>query len=461
MDDFWDWISDAIPGYVVGAVIILIVGWIVAWVLSKLVSGLVRRSGLGRRLARFTDVSDSADADAAGTAGRVTFYVVMIIVLIAVLDRLDLGLATEPLRDLVAGIFGFLPNLLGAIVLSILAYIVAKIARTVVYQLGRTARLDERFTAAREGGLDLASRAADRMSTPPGDTPEAVAPAASVPAQAARPASAERAPLTRGLSEVAFGLVLLVFLPAILGALKLSGLLEPVNELLNTVFRFIPVLVAAALILVIGWFIARIVSRIVTTFLTGVGFDGWPARFGFGTGPQAATAGGWAPSRLAGALVFAVLLWFAVIEALEVLQFESLSALLVSLLILASRILLGLVIIAIGLWLARSAASAIRASGVQQPNVLAVAGQAAIILLFGAMGLREMGLANSIINLAFAILFGAIGIAAAIAFGFGGREAAGRLVNRWVAQAESGQLDRAASPATEGGPAAAPQGQTD
>lgn len=452
MDDLWDWTSDVVPGYVVGAVIILVVGWIVAWLLSKLVAGLVSRSGLGRRLGRYTDVRPSADADVAGTAGRVTFYVVMIIVLIAVLDRLELSLATEPLRDLVAGIFGFLPNLLGAIVLGILAFIIAKIARTVVYQLARTARLDERLTAAREGGASLATRAADQMSTPPGSAAASSASVARSPETSARPSSEERAPLSRGLAEVVFGLILLIFLPAILDTLELRGLLEPVNELLNTVFRFVPNLVAAALILVVGWFIARIASRIITAFLSGVGVDGWPARLGFGSATQVAATGSWAPSRLAGALVFAVLLWFAIIEALEVLQFESLSALLVSLLVLASRILLGLVIIAIGLWLARTAASAIRSSGVQQRNVLAVAAQAAIVLLFGAMGLREMGLANSIINLAFGILFGAVGVAAAIAFGVGGRDAAGRLVNRWVAQAESGQLDRAASPATGGLP---------
>jgi hypothetical protein len=130
-----------------------------------------------------------------------------------------------------------------------------------------------------------------------------------------------------------------------------------------------------------------------------------------------------------------------------VLRFEALAVLAMNLLELAGRILLGLIIIAVGLWLARGAARAIRSNVTQQPNLLALVAQVGIILLFGAMGLRQMGVADSIINLAFAILFGAVGVAVAIAFGVGGRGAAGRLADRWVAQAESGELDNAARPA--------------
>jgi hypothetical protein len=48
------------------------------------------------------------------------------------------------------------------------------------------------------------------------------------------------------------------------------------------------------------------------------------------------------------------------------------------------------------------------------------------------MGLRQMGIANDIVNLAFGLLLGAIAVAVALAFGLGARDIAGAEVSRWV-----------------------------
>jgi hypothetical protein len=64
----------------------------------------------------------------------------------------------------------------------------------------------------------------------------------------------------------------------------------------------------------------------------------------------------------------------------------------------------------------------------------------AILVLATAMALRQMGIANEIVNLAFGLLLGAIAIAAAIAFGFGGRDLAGRELEAWVQRAKAGRL---------------------
>jgi uncharacterized membrane protein len=47
------------------------------------------------------------------------------------------------------------------------------------------------------------------------------------------------------------------------------------------------------------------------------------------------------------------------------------------------------------------------------------------------MALQQMGLADEIISLAFGLLFGAIAVAAAIAFGLGGRDIAARQLDEW------------------------------
>jgi hypothetical protein len=96
------------------------------------------------------------------------------------------------------------------------------------------------------------------------------------------------------------------------------------------------------------------------------------------------------------------------------------------------QVILGLVIFGIGLYLANLAAKTVEASGVTQAGLLAVAARIAILVLAGAMALREMGLANEIVNLAFGLLLGAIAVAVALAFGLGGRDIAARELEGWL-----------------------------
>lgn len=91
---------------------------------------------------------------------------------------------------------------------------------------------------------------------------------------------AERVQVSKTLSEAVYWLVLLLFLPAVLGALAVEGLLEPVQGMIDAVLGFLPSVVAAGLILGVGWLAARIVQRIVTSLLVSVGTDRVSARVG-------------------------------------------------------------------------------------------------------------------------------------------------------------------------------------
>jgi hypothetical protein len=131
-------------------------------------------------------------------------------------------------------------------------------------------------------------------------------------------------------------------------------------------------------------------------------------------------------------LVLVAIMLFAAIEAARQLGFMLLADLLAQFLVLAGQILLGLIIIAIGLYLADLLARAVRNSNVQGAPTLATVSRVAIIGLAVAMGLRQMGVANEIVSLAFALLLGAIAVAAALAFGLGGRTVAGRELEAWL-----------------------------
>ena len=98
------------------------------------------------------------------------------------------------------------------------------------------------------------------------------------------------------------------------------------------------------------------------------------------------------------------------------------------------QVLLGSAIIAIGFWLSNLAyETIIRIHGANSGGVANIA-RFAILGLVIAMGLRAMGLADDIVNLAFGLTLGAIAVAVALSFGLGGREAAAKQMEHWLSQ---------------------------
>jgi hypothetical protein len=90
------------------------------------------------------------------------------------------------------------------------------------------------------------------------------------------------------------------------------------------------------------------------------------------------------------------------------------------------------VVFAIGLYLANLAQKVVASSGTHQSQILGQIARLAIITFVGAMALQQMGIAASIVNLAFGLLLGAIAIATAISFGLGGRDVASEQLRDWM-----------------------------
>jgi hypothetical protein len=421
----WLWVEDSIPGGVFGALIILVVGWLIARFLQWGITAALRRTGLDRRLAPVVSddpAATTAPADTSRLIGQIVFWGVMLFVLIAVFDALGLELVTAPLSGLLAGIFAFLPQLFAAVLILVLGWLLARIASQLVSSV-------------------LAAMGVDRLATRMGF---------------ATALGSQR--LSGILGTIVYILILLPVITAALDALRLEALTQPLSNMINLILAAIPNVVAAAIVVILAYFVGQVLADLVANVLTGLGFNAVPTRLGLAAQASRAgspvgpvpTAAGRTPAQMVGTLMQVVVVWFALIQALELLGFAQVALLLTELLTLAGRILLGLIIFLVGLFLARLAADAIRASGVEQPNLLALAAQAAILVLTGAMALRQMGVANEIINLAFGLLLGAIAVAAALAFGLGGREVAGRELQQWVQATHSGEAERRAEQLQDG-----------
>jgi hypothetical protein len=326
------------------------------------------------------------------------YWLVFLLFLPAVLGALELEGLLEPVQGMVEEILVFIPNLFAAGLILMIGWFVARIVQRVVTNL-------------------LAAVGVDRLSE-----------------QIGMASALGKQKLSGLIGLVIYVLILVPVLIASLDALEMDAITEPASDMLNTIFGALPALFGAFLVLAMAYIVGRVVAGLITNLLTGVGFNAILARLGLGKEPQ---EGERTPSEIVGYLVLVAIMLFAGIEALSLLDFDLLAEGLAQFTAFVGQVILGLIIFAFGLYLANLASSTIQATAAAQSDFLAWAARIGILVLAGAMALRQMGLANEIVNLAFALVLGAIAVAAALAFGLGGREIAARQLEDWMASIKS------------------------
>jgi len=374
-----------------GAAILLLVAWIVATVLRKVVSGALRAMQIDKRLGG-GEGGPTEGMSLAASLGEAVYWLVFLLFLPAVLGALALEGILQPVQSLIDELLGFLPNLLGAGLILAVGWFVANLVRRIVTNL-------------------LLSFGADRLANRVG---------------LGQALGTMRLSGLVGL--VVYILILLPVLVAALNALALDAVTAPASAMLGSILNIIPALFGVVVLLAIAYFIGRVVAELVTNVLVGAGFDNILVTLGLAQTVREGTR----PSTVVGALILVTLMLFASIEAAGMLGFGVLAELVSRFLVLGGQVVLGLIIFGIGLFLANVAENAVRASTTRQTDLLALATRVSIIVLAGAMGLRQMGLANEIITLAFGLMLGAIAVAAALAFGLGARDVAGRTIEGWA-----------------------------
>ena len=375
------------------ALALLGLGWVIGVALKRFVTAALDKSGIDARLSsELADGDSVARVPVSKTLGETVQWLVLLLFLPAVLGALKIEGLLEPLQDMLRKFLAFLPNILAAGIIFVIGWFVARLVQRVVSNL-------------------LAAAGADQLSERVG---------------------VDNALGKKRLSDLV-GLVVHAFIIipvgiAALNALKIDAITRPASQMLTTLLNALPMIFAAGLVLVISYFIGRIVADLVTNLLNGAGFDNILVKLGVTKEVDARRR---APSNVGGDIVMIAIMLFAFIEAANLLGFGTLSALTADLIQLGGRILLGLVIFALGLYLANAAGKAIEGSGIQQSKLLSTLGRLAVIVLAGAMALRQMGLANEIITTAFTLTLGALAVAFAIAFGLGGRDAAADQIKNW------------------------------
>ena len=301
----------------------------------------------------------------------------------------------EPFQDFFSTLVGFLPTLIVVLVLLLLAWILAKVLRAGVRRLLRASGIDKRLGK----GKDI------------GDPSEF--------------------PVAQGTGTAVFWIVWVLFILAILQVLGVEGLFDSIVIAFQKIFSAVPNIIAAVLVLGVFYFVGRLLAKLVTKALTSIHFDELPVKLGLAKEPP---AGAGSASNVVGYIVMIFIMLFAIIMAADLLGFAAVNEMIAVLTQFLGLVLLGAVVIGVGIFVANFVANIMRAGGRAGPVVSFV--RIAIIVLGVLLGIRAMGFANDLILLGFGLALGAAAIAAAIAFGLGGRQVAGELLARWTKSAD-------------------------
>lgn len=296
------------------ALLVLLIGWGIAKIIEKAVYKGLQKTKIDDRL--FAE-KKPARYSSEKVISKVIYFIALIIVFILFFNILHLTTVASPFVSMLSAITAAVPSILKAGLILLLGWAAASLFSYLV----------------KKAGMKLAENGRLRKWTMVSE-------------------EAEMSRSVTAASRIVFYFVLLLFLPGVLAALQISGVSGPFTNMIQSVLSFIPKLFAAALIVLIGWLVARLVRDIVTNFLASIGTERLAARMGLSIYLKDTSL-----SAIIGTIVYVLIFIPVIISALDRLDVagisEPASAMLHTVFTMLPNIIIGIVLIIAGIWVGK------------------------------------------------------------------------------------------------------------
>ncbi|XLG13552.1 hypothetical protein ACI5QL_00995 [Bacillus velezensis] len=296
------------------ALLVLLIGWGIAKIIEKAVYKGLQKTKIDDRL--FAE-KKPARYSSEKVISKVIYFIALIIVFILFFNILHLTTVASPFVSMLSAITAAVPSILKAGLILLLGWAAASLFSYLV----------------KKAGMKLAENGRLRKWTMVSE-------------------EAEMGRSVTAASRIVFYFVLLLFLPGVLAALQISGVSGPFTNMIQSVLSFIPKLFAAALIVLIGWLVARLVRDIVTNFLASIGTERLAARMGLSIYLKDTSL-----SAIIGTIVYVLIFIPVIISALDRLDVagisEPASAMLHTVFTMLPSIIIGIVLIIAGIWIGK------------------------------------------------------------------------------------------------------------
>lgn len=371
-ENFAERVSDFMPD-LLGALLVLLIGWLIAKGIKAVIVRLLKKTSWDERVFGTKDVKDTNVF-----LGNIAYYIVMVIVLLVVLEILGVEQVLTPLENMLSKFLGFIPNLIGAVLIGFIGYLLAKFISNLV-----------------NIGGNILDRFVDKTGFKDTDK------------------------LVKILKKIVFIVIFVPFLIQAFNALQLEAISKPANDILYGFTNMLGEIIVAGLVLAIFIWGGKYLSNFLEDLFRSMGLDRAAEKIQI----HNLIGANQSLSKIISNLIYFFLVFFGVITAVEILGLDRLTSTLNEILDITGQILFGLLILALGNYISLL----IYNTMTRENKNKFVAGiiRWASLALFIAIALRTMGIANEIVELAFGLILGAIAVAVALSYGLGGRDAAG------------------------------------
>ncbi len=379
METFITKLEDALSGYlgivpdILKVLLVLFVGWIIARLIKRAIAGLMKKTSWDEKL-----LGNAIGGDTNKFLGKLGYYTIMIIVLLVALEMMGVSDVLDPVKGMMSEILGFIPNLLAAGVLGFIGYVLAKFISNLL-----------------SIGGNIVDRFVDKTGFKSTDK------------------------LVEILRQVVFLVILIPFIILALNALQLEAISGPANQILADILNIIPNILGAAAIIALFLIGGKFLAGFLRSLLESLGVDTAAEKLQL----TSVMGEGQSLAKIISNIAFFFLAFFGIITGVELLELDQLSGILNRLLEVSGQILFGMFILVVGNYISKLIYNAM--SKGEGNNFIASVIRVATLGLFLAMALRAMNIAPDIVNLAFALTLGSVAVVIALAYGLGGREAAG------------------------------------
>lgn len=310
----WGYYLDRLPDFLL-AILVLIIGWVIAKFIEKAILKGLQKTNLDNKIFR-DGTNSNRKYSSEKIISKVVYYILLIFVFTLFFNILDLTTFTAPLVNMLSSLLGAIPNILKAAIILLFAWIIASGLKFIIKKAGSTLQTHEKL---------------QKWNVTEGTN---------------------HTNIVEKVASISFYFILLLFLPAVLGALNLQGVSEPFTNMLHNILAFLPKLLAAALIVLVGYFIAKIVRTIVTSFLQSIGIDNLVQRIGLNKLFENTSL-----SSIIGNIIFIFIMIPTIISALDKLDIQGISdpaiSMLNDILTMIPNIAVAIFLILIGVWLGK------------------------------------------------------------------------------------------------------------
>jgi len=204
---------------------------------------------------------------------------------------------------------------------------------------------------------------------------------------------------------------------------------EPVRQMLTKILAYLPILLGALAILIVGWIIAKAIRRTIDWLLKVVRFDTLADKAGVSEilrkGDLKISA-----REVVSGIVYWLIIIMVLVMAVDALGLPKASDVLASLFAYVPNVIAALLVLVVAMFLASFVSGIVRTAAgnanLPKPEIFASISRWAIIIFAATVSLEQLGIASLLVTTTFNIILGGICLALALAFGLGGKDVAAK-----------------------------------